>query len=65
MNIERESDYMNKKIAEQAILNHAILNTVKICKNKENDTCDGCLLSEYDCPFIDLKYDLKKEFSYE
>lgn len=56
---------MDKKIVEQAILNRAILNTVKICKNKENDTCDGCLLSEYDCPFIDLKYDLKKEFSYE
>ena len=57
-NGERRSDFMDRKIVEQAILNHAILNTVKLCKNKQDDSCD-------DCPFIDLKDTLEKEFSYE
>lgn len=54
---------MDKKNVEQAILNHAILNTVKLCKKV--NTCNGCLLSDYDCPISDLAYDLEKEFSHE
>ena len=50
----------NEKIVEQAILNHAILNTLKICKDKKDISCDGCILSIYDCPFPDLNYNLEK-----
>ena len=53
---------MNKYI-EHTILNNAILSAVKICKNMEDDHCDGCILCEYDCPLIDLKHDLEKVVS--
>lgn len=51
---------MRDHIVEHLILNNAILNTAKICKNGKDSNCDGCILSEYDCPFPDLNYDLKK-----
>lgn len=53
---------MNKCI-EHTILNNAILSAVKICNNMEDNCCDGCILSDYDCPFIDLKHDLEKVIS--
>lgn len=45
---------MNKYI-EHTILNNAILNVAKICNDMEDERCDGCILCDYDCPFIDLK----------
>jgi hypothetical protein len=55
-----------KKIVEQAILNHLILELAKTCKNNEDDSCDGCILSKYDCTIPDLNYDIEKgDFYYE
>lgn len=51
---------MKEKNIEHTILNQAILNTAKTCKNGKDSNCDGCILSGYDCPFPDLNYDLKK-----
>lgn len=52
---------MTNNEIEQVILNHAILNTAKICLDKKDNSCDSCILSDYDCPFVDLNYDLIKK----